>query len=47
MRKHYPRNIRVLNMYGDLQDGSKSDGSVAVSSVRSYKYLINVDHTVK
>lgn len=41
LRKHYPRNIRVLNMYGDLQDRSKSDGSVAVSSARSYKYLIN------
>lgn len=41
LRKHYPRNIRVLNMYGDLQDGSKSDVAVAVSSARSYKYLIN------
>ena len=31
----------MLNIFGDLQDGSKSDGSVAVSSAKSYKYLIN------
>ncbi|MGQ5709646.1 alpha/beta hydrolase [Lactobacillus sp. PSON] len=41
LRQHYPKQIRVLNMYGDLEDGSKSDGSVAVSSAQSYKYLIN------
>lgn len=41
LRKHYPRQIRVLNIYGDLLDGSKSDGSVSVASARSYKYLIN------
>lgn len=41
LRKHYPRQIRVLNIYGDLMDGSKSDGSVSVASARSYKYLIN------
>ncbi|TSO26606.1 alpha/beta hydrolase [Lactobacillus sp. LL6] len=41
LRQHYPKQIQVLNMYGDLEDGSKSDGSVAVSSAQSYKYLIN------
>lgn len=41
LRKHYPRNIRVLNIYGDKLAGSKSDGSVTVVSSRSYKYLIN------
>lgn len=41
LRKHYPKQIKVLNIYGDLQDGSRSDGSVAVSSAKSYKYLIN------
>ena len=41
LRKHYPRQIKVLNIYGDLEDGSKSDGSVSVASAQTYKYLIN------
>lgn len=41
LRRHYPRQIRVLNIYGDLLDGTHSDGLVAVSSARSYRYLIN------
>ncbi|ARJ50835.1 alpha/beta hydrolase [Staphylococcus lutrae] len=34
------KNIEVLNIYGDLLDGSHSDGSVSVSSARSLKYLL-------
>lgn len=41
LRKTYPKNIEVLNIYGDKKDGSKSDGSVSVASAQSYKYLIN------
>lgn len=41
LRKHYPRQIEVLNVYGDLKDGSKTDGSVSVASAQTYKYLIN------
>jgi uncharacterized alpha/beta hydrolase family protein len=41
LRKHYPRQIEVLNIYGNKEDGSKSDGSVSVASAQSYKYLIN------
>ena len=41
LRKHYPRQIEVLNIYGNKEDGSNSDGSVSVASAQSYKYLIN------
>mgnify|MGYP003468690982 FL=1 len=41
LRKHYPRQIEVLNIYGNKEDGSNSDGSVSVTSAQSYKYLIN------
>ena len=41
LRMHYPRQIEVLNIYGNKEDGSKSDGSVSVASAQSYKYLIN------
>lgn len=34
------RNIHVLNIYGDLKDGTHSDGSVSNSSSRSLKYLL-------
>ncbi|OHR82733.1 alpha/beta hydrolase [Staphylococcus sp. HMSC34C02] len=34
------KNIEVLNIYGDLQDGTHSDGSVSNSSSRSLKYLL-------
>lgn len=34
------KNIAVLNIYGDLQDGTHSDGSVTVSSARALKYLL-------
>ncbi|MCT3342235.1 alpha/beta hydrolase [Lactobacillus johnsonii] len=41
LRKHYPRQIEVLNIYGNKEDGSNSDGSVSVASAQSYKYLID------
>lgn len=41
LRKHYPKQIEVLNIYGNKEDGSSSDGSVSVASAQSYKYLIN------
>lgn len=34
------KNIDVLNIYGDLQDGTNSDGSVSTSSAKSLKYLL-------
>lgn len=41
LRQVYPRSARVLNIYGDLQDGSYSDGRVAVNSARSLRYLVS------
>ncbi|WP_182472288.1 alpha/beta hydrolase [Staphylococcus chromogenes] len=34
------KNIDVLNMYGDLLDGTHSDGRVSNSSSKSLKYLL-------
>lgn len=34
------KNIEVLNIYGDLQDGTHSDGRVSNSSSKSLKYLL-------
>ncbi|PNZ69089.1 alpha/beta hydrolase [Staphylococcus croceilyticus] len=34
------KNIDVLNIYGDLQDGTHSDGRVSNSSSKSLKYLL-------
>ncbi|MCD8844005.1 alpha/beta hydrolase [Staphylococcus gallinarum] len=34
------KNIEVLNIYGDLEDGTHSDGSVSISSAKSLKYLL-------
>lgn len=39
-RADFPRNTRVLNIYGDLEDGSASDGLVSIPSVRSLRYLV-------
>lgn len=41
LRKKFPRSTRVLNIYGDKQDGTHSDGPVANNSSRSLKYLLN------
>lgn len=40
LRRTYPRGTKVLNIYGDLQDGPHSDGLVPVNSARTLKYLV-------
>ena len=39
LRKKFPQNADVLNIYGDT--GSGSDGDVTVNSARSYRYLVS------
>ena len=39
LRKKFPQNADVLNIYGDM--GSGSDGDVTVNSARSYRYLVS------
>lgn len=41
LRQHYPRQVEVLNIYGNKEDGSNGDGSVSVASAQTYRYLIN------
>lgn len=36
----FPHHIRVLNIFGDLQDGSNSDGRVENNSSRAMRYLV-------
>ncbi|MQS98164.1 alpha/beta hydrolase [Companilactobacillus halodurans] len=40
LRKIYPTNIDVLNIYGDKNDGTHSDGRVSNASTKSLKYLV-------
>lgn len=40
LRDDFPTNAKVLNIYGDVQDGSHSDGQVPVNSAKSYQYLV-------
>ena len=40
LRKLYPRQVEVLNIYGNLQDKTNSDGRVAVESAKSLRYLL-------
>jgi len=41
MKHHYPENkVKVLNIYGDVQDGTNSDGRVTNVSSHSLKYLL-------
>ncbi|MGN1283664.1 MAG: alpha/beta hydrolase [Limosilactobacillus sp.] len=40
LHEMFPRHIRVLNVYGDLCDGSNSDGRVANNSSRAMRYLV-------
>lgn len=40
LRKTLPRNTAVFNIYGDLQDGSHSDGDVPVNPAKSLNYLV-------
>ena len=40
-KENYPINqVHVLNIYGNLDNGSNSDGRVSTTSARSLKYLI-------
>lgn len=41
LRKTFPNKTRVLNIFGNLEDGSNSDGDVSVASARSLRYLLN------
>ena len=40
LHESFPHHTRVLNLFGDLQDGSNSDGRVANNSSRSMRYLV-------
>lgn len=40
-RINFPRQTKVLNIFGNLDDGSNSDGDVSNASSRSLKYLVN------
>ncbi len=40
LRKTYPTETRVLNIYGDKDDGTHSDGAVENVSSKSLKYLV-------
>ena len=39
LRKKFPQNAEVLNIFGDT--GGGSDGDVTVNSARSYRYLVS------
>ncbi|GEO57664.1 alpha/beta hydrolase [Companilactobacillus bobalius] len=40
-RKIYPTNTRVLNIFGDKNDGTHSDGAVTNASSQSLRYLVS------
>lgn len=40
LRQQFPKQTKVLNLYGDLQDGSHSDGVISVASATSLGYLV-------
>ena len=40
LRQTFPKNTEVLNIYGDVEDGSHSDEDVPVYSAKSLKYLV-------
>lgn len=41
LRNTFPRQTRVLNIFGNLENGTNSDGDVTNASARSLRYLIN------
>ncbi len=41
LRETYPAGAKVLNIYGDVLDGSKSDGPVPVRSAQTLRYLVS------
>lgn len=40
MKKSYPETTRVLNIYGDIEDGTHSDNRVTNVSSKSLRYLV-------
>lgn len=38
-RKNIPDDVAVFNLYGDLKNGSRSDGAVSVDSARALRFL--------
>lgn len=40
LRQRFPRQIRVLNIFGDKNDGTHSDGRVSNASSKSLRYLV-------
>lgn len=41
LRTTYPTGVKILNIYGNLQDGSNSDGTVPNNSSKSLRYLVS------
>ncbi|UQS82428.1 alpha/beta hydrolase [Bombilactobacillus folatiphilus] len=39
-RQQFPKNVSVLNIYGNLDDGTNSDGDVTVVSAKSLGFLV-------
>lgn len=40
LRETFPTNTHVLNIFGNLKDGTNSDGDVSNNSAKSLKYLV-------
>lgn len=40
----FPKQTKILNIYGDLNDGSHSDGQVTTQSALSINYLLRSHH---
>lgn len=40
LKKFYPKNAEVLNIYGNIEDGSHSDGEIPVNSAKTLKYIV-------
>ncbi|MBN7276336.1 alpha/beta hydrolase [Lactobacillus acetotolerans] len=41
LRQIYPKGVSVMNIYGDLDNGTHSDDDVTIYSARSLKYLVS------
>ncbi|WP_057769355.1 alpha/beta hydrolase [Lactobacillus selangorensis] len=39
-RQNFPHHVKILNIYGNQEDGSNSDGDVSTVSARSLQYLL-------
>lgn len=40
-RHRFPKNVRILNMYGNVDDDSNTDKYISVISARSIKYILS------